>query len=156
MVIEPEIPEPSQREAIERTAKELAGQTYRDCEYMPVDFVYLTRAEYERKSVSTLNHVSRFARREGVIIPRNPTAFPGNDATDDPDYGDEPMERQLRITDANMYYDAMHDYAGLSGWPIQDYAAYNAHQVLEHAMKALVSAQGHEYRHTHALNLLLG
>ena len=35
-------------------------------------------------------------------------------------------------------------------------AAYNAHQVLEHAMKALISAQGHEYRHTHALDLLLG
>ena len=35
-------------------------------------------------------------------------------------------------------------------------AAYNAHQALEHAMKALISAQGHEYLHTHALDLLLG
>ena len=31
---------------------------------------------------------------------------------------------------------------------------YNAQQTLEHAMKALISAQGHEYTHTHRLYAL--
>ena len=64
------------------------------------------------------------------------------------------MERELRIADANTHYRAMHTMmdAGLT----DKVAAYNAHQALEHAMKALISAQGHEYRHTHELGLLLG
>ena len=153
MIIDPEIPGPAQRENIERIAKELADRTYHDYEFIPLDFVYLTRSEYERKSVHTLNHVSRFARRDGAIMSRDSVGFPGNDATDDPNHSDEPMERQLRIADANMHYQAMHVMmdAGMNNKG----TAYQAHQVLEHAMKALISAQGHEYPHTHALDLLL-
>ena len=153
MIIDPDLSELKRRmEKIQRTAKELARLAYQD--YVGIDFVYLTRDEYERKSVNTLNHVARFARREGIIVPRNPNDFSGSDAQDDPDHCDEPMERQLRIADANSHYRAMH---GMIDIGITDkITAYNAHQVLEHAMKALISAQGHEYRHTHALDLLLG
>ncbi len=152
MIIEPEIPDLDRRTDIECIGRKIAQRMYD--KLMSVDFVYLARAEYERKSVHTLNHVSRFARREGAIIPRNPTDFPGNDAADDPNYSDEPMERELRINDANTYYRAMNTMmdAGLTDKVV----AYNAHQVLEHAMKALISAQGHEYRHSHMLDLLLG
>ena len=153
MIIDPDLSElKRQMGEIQRTARELAHMAYQD--HVDIDFVYLTRAEYERKSVSTLNHVARFARREGIIVPRNPDDFLVSDAPDDPDHSDEPMERQLRIADANTHYRAMHTMmdAGLT----DKVAAYNAHQVLEHAMKALISAQGHEYRHTHELGLLLG
>ena len=153
MIIEPEIPELDRRTDIERIAEELAGQTYRSCEYMPVDFVYLTRADYERKSVHTVNHVARFARREGVAMLRNPDDFPDNDATDDPEYSDEPMERRLRIADANMHYQGMHDLLDLGRE--NKNAVYLAQQTLEHAMKALISAQGHEYLHVHELDRLL-
>ena len=152
MIIEPEFPDPYQQVGdIQETAKELVHLAYQD--HIAIDFVYLSRAEYERKSVHTLNHVARFARREGIILPRNPNDFPGSDAPDDPDHCDEPMERQLRIADANTYYRAMHAMmdAGLT----DRVTAYNAHQALEHAMKALISAQGHGYPHTHALDLLL-
>ena len=154
MIVEPAVPEPEQREKIESIGKSLVKQAYQDCAFVPVDFVYLTRVAYERKSVHTLNHVARFARRDGIIVPRNPDDFPGSEAPDDPDHCDEPMERQLRIADANTHYRAMHALmdAGLTDKVV----AYNAHQLLEHAMKALISAQGHEYRHTHALDLLLG
>ena len=152
MIIDPDLSELKRRMVkIQQTARELARLAYQD--YVDIDFVYLTRDEYERKSVHTLNHVARFARREGAKMPRNPTDFPGNDAQDDPDHCEEPMERELRITDANTYYDAMH--AMLDAGMANKVAAYNAHQVLEHAMKALISAQGHEYAHTHALDLLL-
>lgn len=153
MIIDPDLSElKRQMGKIQRTAKELARLAYQD--YVDIDFVYLTRDEYERKSVHTLNHVARFARREGIIVPRNPDDFPGSDAPDDPDHCDEPMERQLRIADANTYYDALH--VMLDAGMANKVAAYNAHQVLEHAMKALISVQGHEYRHTHELHLLLG
>lgn len=151
MVIEPELPDPDRRIDIEIIGRKMVEQAY-DI-FTSVDFVFLSRVEYERKSVHTLNHVSRFARREGIIVPRSRDDFPGGDALDDPNHCDEPMERRLRIADANMHYRAMHVMmdAGLT----DKVAAYNAHQALEHAMKALISAQGHEYHHTHALDLLL-
>ena len=153
MIIDPDLSElKRQMDEIQRTARELARLAYPD--HVGIDFVYLTRDEYERKSLHTLNHVARFARREGIIVPRDPDNFPGSDALDNPDHCDEPMERQLRIADANAHYRAMQ---GMLNIGITDkITAYNAHQVLEHAMKALISAQGHEYRHTHELHLLLG
>lgn len=154
MIIEPEVPGQAQRENIERIARELADRTYHEYEFTPVDFVYLTRAEYERKSVHTLNHVSRFARRYGAIMPRDPGCFPGSDATDDPNHSDEPMERQLRIADANTHYRAMH--AMLDAGLTDKITVYHTRQVLEHAMKALISAQGQEYPHPRALDPLLG
>ncbi len=151
MIIEPEIPEPARRAYIERAASEMAERVYH--EYIPVDFVYLSRVEYERKSLHTLNHVSRFARREGVVMPRNSESFLNdNGASRDPDDSDEPAERSLRIADTNSHYSTMHFMldAGLAN----KIAVYNAHQTLEHAMKALISAQGREYPHTHRLDTL--
>ena len=152
MIIEPDTSELIPRMSeIQQTASELASLAYQD--HVGIDFVYLSRAEYERKSVHTLNHVARFARRDGAIIPRDPADFPRNYVTEDPNHSDEPMERQLRINDANIYYRAMHTMmdAGLTDKVV----VYNAHQVLEHAMKALISAQGHEYLHVHELDRLL-
>ena len=130
MIIDPDLSElKRQMGEIQRTARELAHLAYQD--HVDIDFVYLTRDEYERKSVNTLNHVARFARRDGAIIPRNPLEFPGNDATDDPDHCDEPMERELRIAHANMYYDAMH--VMLDSGTRNRVTVYNAHQALEHS-----------------------
>ncbi len=151
MIIEPDTSELIPRMGeIQQTAGELVRLAYQG--YVDIDFVYLSRAEYERKSVHTLNHVARFARREGVIVPRNPADFPGGDAADDPNHSDEPMERQLRINDANAHYAAMHFM--MDGGMSNKITVYNAQQTLEHAMKALISAQGHEYSHTHRLYTL--
>ncbi len=151
MIIEPDTSELVPRVGeIQKTAAELAQLAYQG--HVGIDFVYLSRAEYERKSVHTLNHVARFARREGVAMPRNPNDFPGNDVTDDLNHSDEPMERELRTTDANTYCRAMQTMmdAGITDKVV----VYNAQQVLEHAMKALISAQGNEYAHTHELGQL--
>ena len=150
MIIEPESPDLDKRIDIECIGRKMITQMY-DI-FMSADFVFLSRAEYERKSVHTLNHVSRFARREGVLIPRNLEDFPGDDVADDPDHIDEPMERRLRIADANTYYQAMHDALDLRRE--NKVTVYHAQQTLEHAMKALISAQGHAYAHTHELGRL--
>lgn len=151
MVIEPECPDLDRRIDIEVIGQNMVKHAY-DI-FMSVDFVYLTRAEYERKSVHTLNHVARFARREGIIMARNSDDFPDSDVPDDPDHCDEPMERQLRIADANTHYRAMH---GMMDIGLTDkVTALNAHQTLEHAMKALISAQRYEAPHLHRLDRLL-
>ena len=151
MIIEPDTSELIPRMGeIQTTAGELASLAYQHV--VEIDFVYLSRAEYERKSLHTLNHVARFARRDGIPVPRNPNDFPGNNRADDPNHSDEPMERQLRINDANAHYAAMHFM--LDGGMSNKITVYNAHQALEHAMKALISAQGHEYAHTHFLDTL--
>lgn len=151
MIIEPAFPDLDKRIDIECIGRKMIAQMY-DI-FMSADFVFLSRAEYERKSVHTLNHVSRFARREGILIPRNLEEFPGDDVTDDPDHIDEPMERRLRIADANTYYQAMHDALNLRRE--NKATAYHAQQTLEHAMKALISAQGYEAPHLHELDKLL-
>ena len=151
MIIEPEIPDLERRTDIEIIGRKLVEQAYDG--FTSVDFVYLSRAEYERKSLHTLNHVARFARREGIAMPHSPDDFPGDDARDNPDYCDEPMERRLRIADANTYYRAMH--VMLNAGVTDRITAYNGHQALEHAMKALISAQGYEYLHVHELDRLL-
>ena len=153
MIIEPELSELKRRMGdIQQAARELARLAYQDD--VDIDFVYLSRAEYERKSLHTLNHVARFARREGIAMPRNPDSFIRDDGMSyEIDSSDEPDERALRIAHANMYYRAMQ---GMMDLGITDrVTAYNAHQALEHAMKALISAQGYEYLHVHELDRLL-
>ena len=138
---------------IQRTAWDLAELAYQG-EYVGIDFVYLARDEYERKSRHTLNHVARFARRDGIAMSRNPEGFIRDDRRNyEVDSREEPDERGLRIAHANMHYRAMH---GMMDIDITDrITAYNAHQTLEHAMKALISAQGYAYRHVHELGGLL-
>lgn len=152
MIIEPDTSELIPRMSeIQQTASALADLAYLG--HVGIDFVYLSRAEYERKSVHTLNHVARFARRDGIPVPRDPDDFPGDDTTDDPNHCDEPMERELRTTDANTYYRAMHTM--MDSGITDKVVVYNAQQALEHAMKALISAQGHAYSHTHELDQLV-
>ena len=154
MIIEPDTSELIPRmEEIQKTAGELAQLAYQD--HVSIDFVYLSHAEYERKSVHTLNHVARFARRDGIPAPRNPDIFIRDEGMSyEVDSSEEPEERALRIAHANMYYDAMH--VMLDSGTHNRVTVSNAQQALEHAMKALVSAQGHEYIHVHALDRSAG
>ncbi len=152
MIIQPDTSELLPRMGeIQQTAEELASLAYPD--RVGIDLVYLSRAEYERKSLHTLNHVARFARRDGIPAPRNPEGFIKDAGSRyEVDASDEPDERALRIIDANTHYRAMH---GMMDLGLTDkITMYNAQQTLEHAMKALISAQGHEYAHTHRLYAL--
>ena len=138
-------------EDIQRTAMELAERAYQG--FVDIDFVYLARDEYERKSRHTLNHVARFARRDGIAMARNPESFiRDGGGSYEVDSSDEQGERALRMADANMYYDAMH--AMLDIGTRNKVTAYNAQQALEHALKALISALGRAYSHTHQLTQL--
>ena len=148
MIINPEVPEREDRRIIEKIAHGLAAQYYPNG--MDMDFVYMSREDYERKSTKTINNVARIARREGVIMPRNHGDFTNSSGEEhSTEYDEEYKECQLRIADANMCYEDMHDMLDL-GKETKN-TAYNAQQALEHAMKALISAQGQQYRHIHDL-----
>ena len=64
----------------------------------------------------------------------------------------EREDRILRITHANLHYRAMHHM--LDGGMDDSIAVFHAHQVLEHGMKALISARGRRYPHSHNLDEL--
>ena len=110
---------------------------------VPVDVIFLTHTDFISKSEHTVNNVAARARREGVIMPRNPEEYSYSYNDDD---NLEYQETQLRISDANLHYHDMHLL--LDNRSETKNTAYHAQQTLEHAMKALISALGHEY-HTH-------
>ncbi len=151
MIINPELPDPPTMYGIQEIARQIVNQIYPTS--LDIDFVYMSSEEYDRKSRRTINSVARMARREGIKMPRNPGSYSGHHDDDDRnDYSEEYIERERRIADANMHYRSMH---GLLDLGFEDRnTAYNAHQALEHGMKALISAQGFQYPHSHNLTLL--
>ena len=152
MIISSTLPDPEETHSIEATARDIASKTYSgDCP--SIDFVYFSSEEFHRKSRKTINNVARFAREEGVMMPRTPEEFNISRGQDqENDYSEEYLEREKRIADANMHYDDMHNMLDIGRET--RLTIYCAHQTLEHGMKALISAFGQDYEHTHDLNLL--
>ena len=150
LVIARELPSPEAAYAGEKKASAIAAELYSGG--IGIDFVYMSRADYERKSRRSLNSVARHARREGVIMPRDPADFvdplPEEPETD---LSEEYAERERRLGDANMHYLAMHSLldAGMTDKNV----VYQSHQALEHGMKALISALGYAYEPNHRLDL---
>ena len=64
----------------------------------------------------------------------------------------EREDRVQRIVHANTYYDSMNALLDMGRQNMS--VVFQAHQALEHGMKALISAFGHRYSHTHELNKL--
>ena len=152
MIISSTLPNPEDTHSIEATARDMASKTYSgDCP--SIDFVYFSSEEFHRKSRKTINNVARFAREEGVIMSRTPDGFNDSQRGDqENDYSEEYLEREKRIADANMHYDDMHTLLNIGRET--KHTIYCAHQTLEHGMKALISAFGQDYEHTHDLGAL--
>ncbi len=151
MIINPELPESAAITHITDTGRRIVSDVYQA--NLGVDLVFMSSCDYQRLSRHTINSVARMARREGIKMPRNPEAH-SNDHDDGRggDYSEEHTERERRIADANMHYSDMHTL--LDAGSENKNTVYHAHQALEHGMKALISAQGHEYPHHHELTSL--
>ncbi len=119
-----------------------------------VDLIFLTRAQYEGQVRHSINGIAAVSHREGVHM-----AYPPPLPRDEEPPGTEPDpelteygELTRRLSDANQYYAMMHillDRGMETGG-----VANQAHRVLEHAFKALISAQGGAYAPTHDLRRL--
>ena len=152
MIINPEEPSLDDIRSIEATARNIVSETYPG-NSPSIDFVYFSSEEFHRKSTKTINNVARFAKQEGIIVSHTPEDFNDSQPEDqENDYSEEYLEREKRIDDANMHYGDMHVLMDVGR---EDrLTIYCAHQALEHAMKALISAFGQDYEHTHDLNIL--
>ena len=149
MIINPLEPDLDNIHAIEATARNIVSETYPG-RCPDVDFVHFSSEEFRRKSTKTINNVARFARQEGIIVSSTPEDFNDFQREDqENDYSEEYLEREKRIADANMHYDDMHVLLDIGRET--RHTIYCAHQALEHGMKALVSAFGRDYEHTHDL-----
>ncbi len=150
MIINPALPDQAAASNVQSIAHRLMEQNY--SQFMDADFVYMTPEEYARKSLHSINSVARMAFREGIKMPRDPENYQESYNEEGNDYSEEYAERNLRISHANTHYDGMHVLMDIGRENLL--TAYNAHQSLEHGMKALISALGYEYPHTHRLDLL--
>ncbi len=151
MVVNPEPFTGEELSRMQSAAERIAEQTYH--EYTGVDLVFMTTEEYDLKSLHTINNVAAHVRREGIAVSSDPENYSsGGSEEHGNDSSAEYTERERRMADANEHYAIMHDLLDLGRE--SNHAAYCAHQTLEHAMKALISAQGYEYPHHHGLTRL--
>ena len=156
MVINPGTPAPEDVYRIKEEARAIAKRIYAN-DLMSVDLVFMTSEEYDRKSRRTINNVAALAREEGIKMTRDSGGYNGlPDDDDHHDRRDEHAERTRRIADANMHYNAICTVLlDMQATRVQGTRSINAHQALEHGLKALISAMGRRYPHVHELTRLI-
>ncbi len=133
---------------------EIAAETFGNP--VPIDVLFMTHGEFRLMSEQTVNHVASKARREGIIVPGNHEEYGYGHDEEDLEHRTEAdlehTERLRRTSDANMHYRNMHLFLDME---VEDKStAYEAHQALEHAMKALISAHNVEYNEHHSTRAL--
>ena len=145
MVINPERPTQADEIRITAAAEEILSRTY--AESPVIDLVLLSAEQYRKRSKS-INDVAAIAAREGIKLTRNPEDYVGQEYDADA----EREDRIQRVADANMHYRNLNLMLDAG---VEDRGAvFQAHQALEHGMKALTSALGNEYPHQHSLTAL--
>ena len=126
--------------AADAAAKTLYGK------FVPVDFVWFTPEEFNRMRRS-VNSVAAIAAEEGITMDGQPAGdeYPN----DDDDYSSE-----WTVTDQRCYHTKAHLRtlrAVIDSRGARIMVGQQAHQTLEHAMKALISARINRYPHHHNL-----
>ena len=139
-----------QKELIERQAGKLARSLYGW--EVPVQTVWKTPAEFDQMR-RTVNHVVARALNDGVIMPRDPEDYQDRYGHEEEDHSQEWTVTSERLRHAEEHF-IMFDAAVNLG--LDNMIGLHAHQSLEHAMKALISAHGRQYKTIHNLNELVG
>ena len=149
MAIVRDAPARDEQDRATETVRRILAETYSERGYMPMDLLFLSETDYRRRAKS-VNNVAAIASREGIKLARAPEDYAEPETEIDDEV--EREDRVRRISDANVHYRAMNH--ALDGGMEDRVAVFNAHQVLEHGMKALISARGRRYPHSHNLDTL--
>ena len=149
MAIVRDRPDQDERTRATDMARRILDAAYSERDYMPMDLIFMAESEYRRRAKS-VNHVAAIASREGIKLPRDPEDYAEPES--EIDDAVEREDRVRRIADANVHYDSMNGLLDMGRRTRT--IVYHAHQALENGMKALVSALGRRYPHTHNLNNL--
>ena len=150
LLIRETVPEWKQELLIEKEAEELSYSLYGW--KVPVQTVWYTPEEFDRLR-RTANHVVARALQDGVILPRDPEDFSSHYNREEEDYSEEWTVTAERLRHAGEHL-IMFDLA--VNTRMDNMIGLHAQQALEHAMKALISARGRQYKTTHNLNELVG
>lgn len=153
LLIRDRVPDLKQKELINRDAEKLTRSLYGSP--VPVQTIWYTGEEFDQMRRS-VNHVIARALQDGVIMPRDPEDYNNRYAPEEPDINQEWTITRERYRHAEDHL-AMFEMAINSGRArMDDMIGQQAHQALEHAIKALISAHGRQYKTTHNLNELVG
>ena len=153
LLVRDSVPDLKQKDRINRKAQKLTKSLYGWS--VPVQTVWCTRDEFDQMR-RTVNHVVARALQDGVIMPRDPDDYNNRYGQGEPDHSNEWTVTGERLRHAEEHL-AMFDMAIHSARShMDDMIGQQAHQALEHAMKALISACGWQYKTTHNLNELVG
>ncbi len=142
-----------QESLIERNAEKLTQSLYGW--KVPVQTVWYTSRDFDQMR-RTVNHVIARALKDGIIMPSDPEDYDNRYSGDEQDYSQEwtiTSERRRHAENHLATLDLIVE-SGRAG--MDDMIGQQAHQALEHAMKALISARGWQYKTTHNLNELVG
>ena len=151
MLVQDEVPDQQEQARVHCVAESTVTGLYN--QPPPVQIIWKTSEEFARKRWA-VNHIVPNALREGVIMLRNPDEYnsryqPGGDV----DYQEEWNTTDERVRRATNHITAFNDMVGLGR--DDDMIGLHAHNAMEHALKALVSATGHRYERIHNINLLM-
>ena len=113
---------------------------------IPVDVVSFTPEEFQHMR-RTVNSVAAIATEEGITM----DGLPAGDEypNDDGDYSNEWTNTEQRCYHTRSHLHTLRAIIDSGGAGIM--VGQQAHQTLEHAMKALISASGRRYAHHHDL-----
>ena len=115
-------------------------------EVIPVDFVWFTPEEFDRQRRS-INSIAAIATEEGITVDGQPAGdvYPN----DEGDYSNEWTNTEQRCYHTKSHLRTLRLVIDDGGAGIM--VGQQAHQTMEHAMKALISASGRRYPHHHNL-----
>ena len=119
----------------------------------PVQLIWQTRDEFARKR-RAVNHIVPNALKDGIVMPRNPEEYRDRYPDDENlDYQEEWIITDERVRHATNHITMFNDAVALER--DDDMIGLHAHDSMEHALKALISATGNRYERTHHINILL-
>ncbi len=153
LLVRDDTPTLEQRSRIERQAEQWAQSLYGW--KVPVQTVWITGEGFDRMR-RTVNHVVARALQDGVIMPRDPEDYNNRYGEEEADHSYEWTVTDERYRHAEQHLATFNLIIDSDLGDMDEMIGQHAHQALEHAMKALVSAHGRQYKTIHNLNELVG
>ena len=114
------------------------------------DLKFLTLDDYYEQIQYSRNRIGAVAHREGILMGRfhSRPELPEDGAEPNPE-NRESAELADRLRDAHVHYGDMQGL--LDSGRLTKNCVFQAHQALEHGLKALITARGGTYPHVHDL-----
>ena len=155
LMIRDNTPTLEKRDLIDREAEKLAQSLYG--QPVTVQTIWYTGGDFDRMR-RTLNHVIARALQDGIVMPKDPEDYENRygQEQDAEDVSYEWTITEERYRHAEKHLIALEAIINSGRPDMDDMIGQQSHSALEHAMKALISARGWQYKTTHDLNQLVG